>query len=118
MENYKMDINKIYDIRRQSLQQLVDKTHSGNTAEFARAHGFDENRIRHLLRRERNFGEKAARMMEEQCKLPDFYFDIAGAKGESAAILISEFIDLDDQERAEILRHLELLKRDRIAEKA
>ncbi len=106
-----MKIEDLYEIRQRSLRRLIDDKYSKNSAEFCRAHGFDENRVRHLLNGVRNFGEKSARKMEEACGLPDFYFDIDGGDGVAVSIIASINL-LDERDKKEIVRHLQLLKRD------
>lgn len=101
-----MKIEMMFEVRKRTLKRLVDK--AGSTAEFARIHKLDENRVRHLLNGVRNFGEKAARQMEEVCGLPDFYFDMDASE---AIALVSLFSRLDDRDKEEMRRTAEILER-------
>ncbi|MEW5250585.1 LexA family protein [Microbulbifer sp. 2201CG32-9] len=65
-----MDIS---EIRRENLRQLVNKHKT--TAEFGRRFGVDPTYISQLLNKHRNFGEKAARKMEEKLQLSSFDLD-------------------------------------------
>lgn len=94
-----MQIQEIFAIRRRALHRLIQQYDS--TAEFCRQHHQDDSRIRHLLNGQRNFAEKAARQLEEDCKLPDFYFDADIA---SAMDLIATFNQLKPEDRQTVLR--------------
>jgi hypothetical protein len=101
-----MDIELIYKSRQTALANLID-AHGGKASEFARQYGLDENRVRQLLTRHRNFGEKAARQMEDACGLPPFYFDMNGT--DQTNKLNAYLRKLDDSELAEIIRHCQIL---------
>lgn len=99
-----MKIEEVFEARRQALQRLVDSY--GSVAEMARQCDLDENRIRHLLNGYRNLGEKAARQMEEDLGLPDFYFDL---NVENAISLVQMFLHLDPRDKEEIERLISVL---------
>lgn len=102
-----MKIEQIFEVRKKTLKALIDEY--GSTAEFCRIFEKDESRIRHLLNGQRTFGEKAARKLEEDCGLPDFYFDM-GAN--DLMPLATSFMRLNARDQKEILRMMELLLRD------
>lgn len=104
-------MKQIYEKRSKSLKLLIDSKFDGSAADFARHYGLDETRVRQLIGGKfRNFGEKAARQMEDICELPEFYFDIADS--EVGARLILTIAKLNSQSHAELLRHAEAIKRD------
>lgn len=105
-ENVGMKIEVLFDARKKALARLVEKY--GTVADFCRAFDLNEDRVRHLLRGHRNFGEKAAREMEEICGLPDFFFDMEASAVPS---LISLFSHLDDRDKQEVERLAEILTR-------
>ena len=106
----RMEMNEIYKKRAAALQLLVDEKFGGNAADFARHYDLDETRIRQLLTGFKNFGEKSARQMEKDCKLPDFYFDVADSQ--EAAALVLHLTQLKKGQVPDVLRYIQFLKGD------
>lgn len=98
-QNSRVKIEEIFEIRRNALQRLIDQYES--TAGFCRKFNQDDSRIRHLLNGQRNFAEKAARQLEEDCGLPDYFFD---ADSNSSLQLIAALNKLKPADRKKILR--------------
>jgi SOS-response transcriptional repressor LexA len=74
--NRDMDMNSI---RRQNLRAEINRQTGGNVAQFARQFGIDEARLSQVLsekyRDGKNFGEKAARTIEQAIGLPALSLD-------------------------------------------
>ena len=72
-----MDMNAV---RRKNLQAIINERAGGNKAQFSRDTGIDEARLSQVLsekyRNGKNFGEKAARAIEAQAKLPAMSLDV------------------------------------------
>lgn len=71
-----MDMNAV---RRRNLRAVIERRYEGSPARFSRETGIDEARLSQVLsekyRDGKNFGEKAARNMEEKAGLPKLYLD-------------------------------------------
>ncbi|WP_242404576.1 S24 family peptidase [Janthinobacterium agaricidamnosum] len=78
----------MHSIRRHNLRKLIEDEENGNPAAFGRKYLFTESRLSQLLsetyRDGKNFGEKMARKIEQQCKLPLFFLDRIGPPGSPA----------------------------------
>lgn len=71
------------EVRRQNLRRLIDDKFSGRDADFARYCGIEPARISQVLsktyRDGKNFGEKAARNIEQAAGLPALFLDQSDA---------------------------------------
>lgn len=68
-----MSNSSVVEIRRKRLKDLVSKCKSA--AEFSRIYNLEVIYIRQLTGSHSSFGEKAARKLEEQIGLPEYYLD-------------------------------------------
>ncbi|MBV8667041.1 MAG: S24 family peptidase [Burkholderiaceae bacterium] len=74
----------MHTVRRHNLRALIEKTTHGSVAAFGRLYDFDESRLSQLLsdtyRSGNNFGEKAARTLEQKIGLPMLALDAIDAR--------------------------------------
>lgn len=65
----------ITDIRRESLQRLIDQEYGGKQARFIEKTGINQGELSAILRGSKSFGEKKARSLEDLAGLPPLFFD-------------------------------------------
>ncbi len=72
----------MHKVRRANLRKLIDDKYGGSVAEFSRFSEIDPARLSQVLsenyREGKNFGEKAARLIETKAHLPVFFLDETG----------------------------------------
>lgn len=73
------------EARRSKLRQYIDEHCDGNAAELARRVKKAESQINDMLANRKSFGEKVARSMEKELKLPPYWFD--GDKSEVVSLV-------------------------------
>lgn len=79
---------------------------SDSIAAFARTYGLDATYISQLLNGHRQFGERAARNMEEKMGLPPMFFDIDPVQERGNAPTPEEWRAFSTEELSEIAREV------------